>query len=31
VPQGDDNMITWATDYWYLCLTALLIGIATAA
>jgi predicted flap endonuclease-1-like 5' DNA nuclease len=24
-------MITWATDYWYLCLAALLIGIATAA
>lgn len=24
-------MISWATDYWYLCLAALLIGIATAA
>lgn len=24
-------MITWAIDYWYLCLAALLIGIATAA
>ena len=24
-------MISWATDYWYLCLIALIIGIATAA
>ncbi|MEQ1510488.1 MAG: hypothetical protein ABL909_08850 [Sphingopyxis sp.] len=24
-------MISWATDYWYLCLAALLIGILTAA
>lgn len=24
-------MITWATDYWYLCLIALIIGIITAA
>jgi predicted flap endonuclease-1-like 5' DNA nuclease len=24
-------MITWAIDYWYLCLAALLIGVATAA
>ncbi len=24
-------MLSWATDYWYLCLAALLIGIATAA
>ena len=24
-------MLSWATDYWYLCLAALLIGVATAA
>lgn len=24
-------MITWATDYWYLCLIALIIGVITAA